>query len=124
MFVAFLLTASVSAGSPQSLFCAQKFIDGLASGDNGGGGPYSSRYIGSMVGDVHRTLLYGGVFAYPGDAKNLNGKVCVYPLIYLGSVKWCGGFCCTALLTGLPFFFFLLFTVASVVRGCPYVLLD
>ena len=28
--------------------------------------PYSSRYIGSMVGDVHRTLLYGGIFGYPG----------------------------------------------------------
>ena len=31
--------------------------------------PYSARYIGSMVGDIHRTLLYGGVFAYPGDSK-------------------------------------------------------
>jgi len=30
---------------------------------------FSSRYIGSMVGDVHRTLLYGGVFGYPGDKK-------------------------------------------------------
>lgn len=27
---------------------------------------YTSRYIGSMVGDVHRTLLYGGIFGYPG----------------------------------------------------------
>ena len=24
----------------------------------------------SMVGDVHRTLLYGGLFAYPADTKN------------------------------------------------------
>ena len=31
---------------------------------------YSSRYIGSMVGDVHRTLLYGGIFGYPADKKN------------------------------------------------------
>jgi len=36
---------------------------------------YSSRYIGSMVGDVHRTLLYGGVFGYPGTTKNPNGKL-------------------------------------------------
>lgn len=36
---------------------------------------FSSRYIGSMVGDVHRTLLYGGVFGYPGDVKNPNGKL-------------------------------------------------
>ncbi|KAI9292644.1 inositol phosphatase [Neoconidiobolus thromboides FSU 785] len=37
--------------------------------------PYSSRYIGSMVADVHRTLLYGGIFAYPGDKKSPNGKL-------------------------------------------------
>lgn len=30
--------------------------------------PYTARYVGSMVADVHRTLLYGGVFAYPADA--------------------------------------------------------
>ncbi|MDH4063401.1 MAG: class 1 fructose-bisphosphatase [Acidobacteriota bacterium] len=28
------------------------------------------RYIGSMVADVHRTLLGGGVFYYPGDTKD------------------------------------------------------
>jgi fructose-1,6-bisphosphatase I len=31
--------------------------------------PYSLRYVGSMVSDVHRTLLYGGVFLYPEDKK-------------------------------------------------------
>jgi len=36
---------------------------------------YSSRYIGSMVGDVHRTLLYGGILGYPADTKNVNGKL-------------------------------------------------
>jgi fructose-1,6-bisphosphatase I len=36
---------------------------------------YSARYIGSMVADVHRTLLKGGIFAYPGDAKNPKGKL-------------------------------------------------
>jgi hypothetical protein len=35
----------------------------------------TSRYIGSMVADVHRTLLYGGVFGYPADAKSPNGKL-------------------------------------------------
>ena len=38
------------------------------------GTKYSSRYIGSMVGDVHRTLLYGGIFGYPGDISNPTGK--------------------------------------------------
>src|SRR5262245_58221307 len=37
--------------------------------------PYSSRYIGSMVADAYRTLLYGGVFAYPADKKSPKGKL-------------------------------------------------
>merc|ERR1712232_249029 len=37
--------------------------------------PYSLRYIGSMVADVHRTLLYGGIFMYPSDSKSPNGKL-------------------------------------------------
>ncbi len=39
------------------------------------GRPYSARYIGTLVADFHRTLLKGGVFAYPADAKNPNGKL-------------------------------------------------
>jgi fructose-1,6-bisphosphatase I len=29
---------------------------------------YAHRYVGSMVGDIHRTLLYGGIFCYPADS--------------------------------------------------------
>jgi fructose-1,6-bisphosphatase I len=36
---------------------------------------YSSRYIGSMVADIHRTLLKGGVFLYPPTKKNPEGKL-------------------------------------------------
>jgi fructose-1,6-bisphosphatase I len=36
---------------------------------------YSSRYIGSMVADVHRTLLKGGVFFYPPTRQNPQGKL-------------------------------------------------
>lgn len=36
---------------------------------------YSSRYIGSMVADVHRTLLMGGVFLYPPTRKHPQGKL-------------------------------------------------
>jgi len=36
---------------------------------------YSARYIGSLVGDFHRTMLYGGIYGYPGDSKNPNGKL-------------------------------------------------
>jgi fructose-1,6-bisphosphatase I len=37
--------------------------------------PYSLRYVGSMVSDVHRTLLYGGIFMYPADSKSKAGKL-------------------------------------------------
>jgi len=40
-----------------------------------GKSPYSARYIGSMVADVHRTLLYGGIFGYPNDKKSKSGKL-------------------------------------------------
>ena len=40
-----------------------------------GKSPYSARYIGSMVADVHRTLLYGGIFGYPDDKKSKRGKL-------------------------------------------------
>jgi len=39
------------------------------------GKTYSSRYIGSLVADFHRTLLKGGVFLYPPTAKVPNGKL-------------------------------------------------
>ena len=54
---------------------------------------YSLRYVGSMVADVHRTLLYGGVFMYPADKKNPSGKLRqlyeVYPMAML--VEQAGG---------------------------------
>ncbi len=37
--------------------------------------PYSLRYIGSLVADFHRTLLKGGLFMYPGDQSNPEGKL-------------------------------------------------
>jgi fructose-1,6-bisphosphatase I len=37
--------------------------------------PYSARYIGSMVADLHRNLLKGGIFIYPPTAKSPKGKL-------------------------------------------------
>jgi fructose-1,6-bisphosphatase I len=37
--------------------------------------PYTSRYIGSMVADIHRNLIKGGVFIYPVTAGAPNGKL-------------------------------------------------
>ncbi|XWS67615.1 hypothetical protein CRYUN_Cryun04dG0021000 [Craigia yunnanensis] len=52
-----------------------------------GSPPKSLRYVGSMVADVHRTLLYGGIFLYPADKKSPNGKLRVlyevFPMSYL-----------------------------------------
>ncbi len=57
------------------------------------GKPYSLRYVGSMVADVHRTLIYGGVFMYPSDTKNKNGKLRVlyecFPMSFI--IEHAGG---------------------------------
>ncbi|MBI1806411.1 MAG: class 1 fructose-bisphosphatase [Ignavibacteria bacterium] len=53
----------------------QRYIQYLKEQDKATDRPYSLRYIGTMVGDSHRTLLYGGIFAYPGDKKNPQGKL-------------------------------------------------
>ena len=49
------------------------YIEALQKGEGETEKRYSSRYIGSMVGDVHRTLLYGGTLL-PADSKNRNGS--------------------------------------------------
>jgi fructose-1,6-bisphosphatase I len=38
-------------------------------------GGFGSRYIGSLVADVHRTLLQGGIFMYPADSQSPRGKL-------------------------------------------------
>ncbi len=53
----------------------RRYVEWLKTPDAATSRPYSHRYIGSMVGDVHRTLLYGGIFFYPADKKNVNGKL-------------------------------------------------
>ncbi|MCB2203591.1 class 1 fructose-bisphosphatase [bacterium] len=53
----------------------QRYIDFLQTPDSAAGHPYKARYVGSMIADVHRTLLYGGVFAYPADSGSPNGKL-------------------------------------------------
>jgi len=63
---------------------------------------YSARYVGSMVADVHRTLLYGGIFMYPADAKSKNGKLRVlyegFPMALI--VEECGGVASTGMFKG------------------------
>ena len=58
---------------------AQSFPSGvqkyLAWAKSAEAGPYSSRYVGSLVADFHRTLLKGGVFLYPPTSKQPGGKL-------------------------------------------------
>ncbi|RPJ43910.1 MAG: class 1 fructose-bisphosphatase [Candidatus Latescibacterota bacterium] len=51
------------------------YVSYLKEQDAATGRPYSSRYVGSLVVDFHRNLLYGGVFLYPEDEKNADGKL-------------------------------------------------
>lgn len=44
-------------------------------GEEGNTKSLSLRYIGSMIADIHRNLLGGGVFYYPADTKSPNGKL-------------------------------------------------
>jgi len=53
----------------------KRYVDWLKQPDGESGRPYSARYIGSLVADFHRNLMYGGIFLYPGDQKNAAGKL-------------------------------------------------
>ncbi|KAM0247071.1 hypothetical protein ACHAP5_004351 [Fusarium lateritium] len=69
--------AIYSANEGNSLYWEDKTIDYFNSLKQAqeDGKPYSARYIGSMVADAYRTLLYGGIFAYPADKKSPKGKL-------------------------------------------------
>jgi fructose-1,6-bisphosphatase I len=63
---------------------------------------YTARYVGSMVADVHRTIMYGGVYLYPADAAKGNGKLRVlyegFPMTLI--VEHAGGMANTGLFRG------------------------
>jgi fructose-1,6-bisphosphatase I len=53
----------------------QKYINACQRKTKDNGGPYTQRYIGSMVADVHRNLIKGGIFMYPGTTDKPKGKL-------------------------------------------------
>merc|ERR1719464_2664684 len=63
---------------------------------------YAARYVGSMVSDVHRTLLYGGIFLYPADKKSKKGKLRVlyegFPMAMI--TEQAGGLASTGMFQG------------------------
>lgn len=53
----------------------KKFIKWCQEEDKPSNRPYSSRYIGSAVADIHRNLIYGGIFVYPTTSQSPKGKL-------------------------------------------------
>ncbi|HAP38990.1 MAG: class 1 fructose-bisphosphatase [Nitrospira sp.] len=53
----------------------QKYVDALKVKDKAAGRPYSARYSGCLVADVHRILLGGGIYLYPGEIDKPEGKL-------------------------------------------------
>lgn len=67
---------SINEGSYNSWDLGLKnYIKYCQEEDEETGRPYSARYIGSMVADIHRTLIKGGIFIYPHSKKYPNGKL-------------------------------------------------
>jgi len=60
----------------------RRLVDHLKGLDGAEPQGYTSRYIGSLVSDVHRTLLLGGIFMYPPDTRSPAGKL---RLLYEGA---------------------------------------
>ncbi|HEX8461705.1 MAG TPA: class 1 fructose-bisphosphatase [Segetibacter sp.] len=71
----------------------QKYINVCQRKPRSDGGPYTQRYIGSMVADVHRNLIKGGIFMYPTTRDKPKGKLRLLyecnPLAYI--VEIAGG---------------------------------
>lgn len=53
----------------------KKFIKYCQEEDTKTNRPYSSRYIGSAVADIHRNLINGGIFIYPTTSQSPKGKL-------------------------------------------------
>ncbi len=69
-------TYSINEGNIETWEESQKnLVDYMKEKDEETQRPYKLRYIGSLVSDFHRTLLKGGIFMYPGDQENPQGKL-------------------------------------------------
>jgi fructose-1,6-bisphosphatase I len=67
---------SVNEGNRQK-WCSgtKKFLHYLQEFDSQTGRPYSGRYSGCFVADMHRVLCKGGLYMYPGELKKPDGKL-------------------------------------------------
>jgi fructose-1,6-bisphosphatase I len=53
----------------------RRYVDWLKADDASIWHPYTGRYVGSLVADFHRNLLYGGIFLYPASQRSPRGKL-------------------------------------------------
>ena len=97
----------VFAVAPETLALQPGSFDHLKGIDGRNDDPFSARYVGSMVADVHRTLLYGGLFMMAGAyTLSKNGHV-------RGDVLY--GFFPPRLQAGLDLILYILFFIPGVV---------
>ncbi len=69
-------TYSINEGNIETWEESQKdLVDYMKETDKTTQRPYKLRYIGTLVSDFHRTLIKGGIFMYPGDQTNPQGKL-------------------------------------------------
>lgn len=67
---------AVNEGNSQKWTAGMRqYFDYLKVGDKTTGRPYSGRYSGCLVADVHRILLTGGIYLYPGETEKPEGKL-------------------------------------------------
>mmetsp|Transcript_19297 Transcript_19297/g.18546 ORF Transcript_19297/g.18546 Transcript_19297/m.18546 type:complete len:344 (-) Transcript_19297:128-1159(-) len=90
-----------SANEGNSNYWDQPIQDAIAEFKTGPK-PYSARYVGSMVADIHRTLLYGGIYLSPADNKSPKGKLrCLYEGIPMAMIiEQAGGIASAGLFEG------------------------
>ena len=72
----------------------RRYVDALKKGGpDENGKPYSARYIGSLVGDFHRTMLYGGICGQPATTQHPDGRLRLLtecaPMAFIA--EQCGG---------------------------------
>ncbi len=48
----------------------RRYVEYVKQPDKATGRPFTARYVGSLVADIHRNLLHGGIFLYPADHKD------------------------------------------------------
>ena len=70
IFTASMKVISITGSEP-----VKNYIRYVKEIDEETGRPLNSRYIGSMVSDIHRNLLYGGIYLYPASSRAPQGKL-------------------------------------------------